>query len=68
MISGGPWAKIALYGAFTVLFAQTPISLEVRIPRDADQCSELMSISIPKGCRSVFRTETDQFYGCSLER
>jgi hypothetical protein len=32
MISGGPWAKIALFGAFTVLFAQAPISVELNTP------------------------------------
>jgi hypothetical protein len=38
------------------------------IPRRADQHSELMSITIPKSCRSVFRTENDQFYVYSSER
>jgi len=40
----------------------------VRIPRDGDQRSELMSITIPRGCRSGFRTDADQFYGCSSEQ
>jgi hypothetical protein len=40
----------------------------VGIPRHVDQHSELMSITIPKSCRSVFRTESDQFYSYSSER
>ena len=44
---------------------QTPY---LRIPRHVDQRSEMMSISIPKWCRSAFRTEADQFYSCSSEQ
>ena len=40
----------------------------LRIPRHVDQRSEMMSISIPKWCRSAFRTEADQFYSCSSEQ
>jgi len=42
--------------------------LALRIPRHVDQRSEMMSISIPKWCRSAFRTEADQFYSCSSEQ
>ena len=42
--------------------------VDVRIPRYVDQRSELMSITVPRWCRSVVRTEADQFYGCSSER
>ena len=41
---------------------------KMRIPRHVDQRSEMMSISIPKWCRSAFRTEADQFYSCSSEQ
>jgi hypothetical protein len=32
---------------------------ELRIPSDADQHSELMAITIPNSCRSVFQSDGD---------
>jgi len=34
--------------------------VEVRIPSDADQRSDLMAIAIPKSCRSAFQSDGDQ--------